>query len=87
MPSAIDSIPIASFETINYSALERREAKEIEKLMDASRTAGFFYLDFDRSGAAGLPKKKKEVLKAMKDYFSQPDDIKQLDSKGVPTRG
>ncbi|KAK7591792.1 hypothetical protein V3481_006432 [Fusarium oxysporum f. sp. vasinfectum] len=87
MPSAVDSIPIASIETINYSALERREAKEIEKLMAASRTAGFFYLDFDHSGAAGLPKKKKEVLKAMKEYFSQPDDIKQLDSKGVPTRG
>ncbi|ENH74285.1 hypothetical protein FOC1_g10004891 [Fusarium oxysporum f. sp. cubense race 1] len=87
MPSAIDSIPIAAIETINYSALERREAKEIEKLMAASRTAGFFYLDFDHSGAAGLPKKKKEVLKAMKEYFSQPDAIKQLDSKGVPTRG
>ncbi|EXK77736.1 hypothetical protein FOQG_17572 [Fusarium oxysporum f. sp. raphani 54005] len=87
MPSAVDSIPIASIETINYSALERREAKEIEKLMAASRTAGFFYLNFDHSGAAGLPKKKKEVLKAMKEYFSQPDDTKQLDSKGVPTRG
>ncbi|KAF5989802.1 cytochrome P450 monooxygenase [Fusarium bulbicola] len=87
MPSAIDSIPIASIETINYSALERRDAKEIERLMAASRTAGFFYLDFQHSGAAGLPKKKKDVLKAMKEYFSQPDDIKQLDSKGVPTRG
>ncbi|KAJ9414933.1 hypothetical protein QL093DRAFT_2450988 [Fusarium oxysporum] len=87
MPSAVDSIPIASIETINYSALERRDAKEIEKLMAASRTAGFFYLDFDHSGAAGLPRKKKEVLKAMKEYFGQPDDIKQLDSKGVPTRG
>ncbi|KAF4502364.1 gibberellin 20-oxidase [Fusarium agapanthi] len=64
-----------------------RGAKENEKLMAASRTAGFFYLDFDHSGAAGLPKKKKDVLKAIKEYFSQPDEIKQLDSKGVPTRG
>ncbi|KAF5648639.1 gibberellin 20-oxidase [Fusarium sp. NRRL 52700] len=87
MPSAIDSIPITSMETINFSALERRDAKEIEKLMAASRTAGFFYLDFDHSGAAGLPEKKKEVINAMKEYFSQPDEIKQFDSKGVPTRG
>jgi isopenicillin N synthase-like dioxygenase len=87
MPSAVDNIPIASIETINYSALERRDTKEVERLMTASRTAGFFYLDFDHSGAAGLPKKKKEVLKVMKEYFSQPDDIKHLDSKGMPTRG
>ncbi|KAF5591829.1 gibberellin 20-oxidase [Fusarium pseudocircinatum] len=87
MPSAVDSIPSASIETIKYSALERLDAKEIEKLMAASRTAGFFYLDFDHSGATGLPKKKKEVLKAMKEYFSQSDGVKQLDSKGVPTRG
>ncbi|KAF4974019.1 hypothetical protein FZEAL_9039 [Fusarium zealandicum] len=88
MPSATrDDILIASFETINFSALERQEAGEIEKLMEASRSAGFFYLDFANSGEARLPKQKRDLLKTMEEYFSQPEHVKKLDDKGKPTRG
>ncbi|KAF4460671.1 gibberellin 20-oxidase [Fusarium albosuccineum] len=88
MPSATrDDVPTASFETINFSALERRDAKEIDRLMEASRTAGFFYLDFTNSGAARLPKQKRDLLQVMEEYFGQPDDIKQLDGRGKSTRG
>ncbi|KAJ3541475.1 hypothetical protein NM208_g4594 [Fusarium decemcellulare] len=88
MPSATrGDIPTASFATINFSALERRDAREIDRLMEASRTAGFFYLDFVNSGAARLPKQKRDLLRVMGEYFGQPEDIKQLDGRGKSTRG
>lgn len=88
MPSATQySVPTASLETINLSALEKKDAAEIEKLMVASRTAGFYYLNFTDSGAASLPNKKRNLLKVMEQYFNQPQEEKEKDSRGLSTRG
>lgn len=88
MPSATEySVPTASLETINFSALEKKDAAEIEKLMAASRHAGFYYLNFTGSGAASLPGQKRDLLKAMEQYFNQPQEEKEKDSRGLSTRG
>ncbi|KAK0384856.1 hypothetical protein NLU13_7334 [Sarocladium strictum] len=77
----------ASLKTIKFSALENKDVKEVDKLIEASRSEGFYYLDFEDSSAASLPLKKRELLKVMKRYFDQPREVKQEDATGRPTRG
>jgi isopenicillin N synthase-like dioxygenase len=89
MPSTIftDDIPLASLEVVSLAALERNDEAEIDKLMAASTSAGFLYLDFEGSKAADLPERKQQILDIMKEYFEQPQEVKDKDSKGTMRRG
>ncbi|KAK2783509.1 hypothetical protein FQN52_009629 [Onygenales sp. PD_12] len=82
-----NDIPTASLETVKFAALEQKDASEIKKLLAASVSAGFYYLDFAGSSAAHLPGLKEDLLKVMEEYFNQHDDVKKLDSDGSTTRG
>ncbi|QGI85818.1 hypothetical protein CEK25_012547 [Fusarium fujikuroi] len=86
MPSAVDSMPISAIDSINQLPPLRQDENEMRKLKSSCRAAGagFFYLDFS-SGAAGLPKKKKEV-KARNEGIFQSDDLMQHHSKGQQRR-
>lgn len=85
--SSTDGAAVASFQTLNFALLERKDPAEVKKLLDASLSAGFFYLDFTLSQAEALPEQKKQLLEVMKRYFGQPSDVKQLDSRNITTRG
>ncbi|KAK5629438.1 hypothetical protein RRF57_005153 [Xylaria bambusicola] len=82
-----DQISVASLKTINFALLEKKDRSEVEKLLAACISAGFFYLDFTSSSAENLPVAKKTLLEVMKKYFDQPLEKKAVDSKGVTTRG
>lgn len=82
-----DQVLVASFKTIDFAALERKDKTEVNKLLQASAGAGFFYLDFAKSGAEGLSDMKKELLETMDSYFLQPTATKMKDSRGISTRG
>lgn len=82
-----DQVLVASFETVDFAALERKDQTEVNKLLQASTDAGFFYLDFSKSGAEGLPDRKKELLETMDSYFLQSTSTKMKDSRGISTRG
>lgn len=82
-----DPVKVASFETIDFAALERKDQAEVNKLLQASIDAGFFYLDFAHSSVESLPDKKKRLLEVMDSYFLQPTATKMKDSRGISTRG
>jgi isopenicillin N synthase-like dioxygenase len=82
-----DEAAVASLQTLNFALLERKDPAEVKKLLGASLSAGFFYLDFTSSQAEALPEQKKQLLEVMKRYFDQPSEVKQLDSRNITTRG
>lgn len=79
---------IAPLATIDFARLEQRNPAEIANLLNACTTHGFFYLDFSGSARAhGIVENKEKVLDFMKEYFSQPFDVKMKDNRNVRTRG
>lgn len=74
-------IQTADFPTLSYSRLLKRDTRELERLLDACKTHGFFYLDLMGQETEGF----LELYQRLKDvsdiYFGQPLDVKMRDRK------
>lgn len=83
LPTAVvggKQIDVASLETIDLARLATADPDEVEKLLKASCSPGFFYLDLrnDPSGIrvlADLP----AVYAISEKYFDQPHELKMKD--------
>ncbi|KAJ7775464.1 2OG-Fe-II oxygenase family oxidoreductase [Mycena metata] len=83
-----ERVPKASFSTIDFALLEARDAVELENLLRACQTHGFFYLNFDNSESTkAIVDEKTGVQNFMKEYFAQAMDVKMKDHLGIKTKG
>lgn len=77
----IDIVPL---ETIKYARLTAKEPAEVERLLNASRSPGFFYLDLgDDSTVTDL----REVYGVAERYFDQPQEVKMRHHREGESRG
>ena len=65
------SISIADLPTINYQELFQGNVREDQRLFEACKTWGFFYLDF-RNGSV------KDVLKTVEEMYQLAEEIFDL---------
>lgn len=71
-----------SLATINLAKLEAKDREEIQRLLDASSTAGAFFLDFrglEAKAAKHLPDDVREIIDISDKYFAQPLEVKMKD--------
>lgn len=74
-----------SLPTIHLDLLRDENLVERQKLLSACQTQGFFYLDL--TSDPELCKQWQDLLSVMKEYFTQPLDIKMQDAKGSDNTG
>ncbi|GLA29453.1 hypothetical protein AnigIFM63604_004555 [Aspergillus niger] len=71
-------LPIAPLRTIKYGALQNGDSKEIGRLLEACIHEGFFYLDMtDGEEIPAVLQKVDEMYDFMREWFGQPDEVKQ----------
>lgn len=76
-------IDVAPLEIINYARLAAREPAEVERLLGACRSPGFFYLDLRKDSIlADL----WELYAAAERYFDQPQEVKVRGHEGGEDR-
>ncbi|KAI9791593.1 MAG: hypothetical protein M1816_003679 [Peltula sp. TS41687] len=76
----IDIVPL---ESIDYARLAAKEPAELEKLLDAARSPGFFYVDLrNNSTLVDL----RELYAVAEQYFDQPDEVKMKNDRGGPAQ-
>lgn len=81
MPSATISetdttMQEASLHTINLKALMNNDRTESEKLFDAAKTCGFFYLDMRDPAFKYILQMSDELYDLSKSLFALPEDEK-----------
>jgi isopenicillin N synthase-like dioxygenase len=79
MTIEVKPFPLLTLSTIRLDHLRCGSPSESEKLLEACRTQGFFYLDISSDDA--LCRQWDEMIAAMKDYFEQPLNIKMQDAR------
>lgn len=77
---AKDDIPIADIPTITVADLARKDSVGINEMRRAASATGFFYVDFRDSNIAIL-KDALSVYTLAERYFSQPEHVKQKDTR------
>ncbi|KAF7329497.1 Gibberellin 20 oxidase 1 [Mycena kentingensis (nom. inval.)] len=88
VPPPLPDLPIAPLETIDFVALEQKDPVEVEKLLSACQTQGFFYLALEGNPeSARVVADKEDVLRVMEKYFAQPLEVKMQDDRGSVTDG
>lgn len=71
-------LPIAPLRTIRYSALQSGDPTEVGRLLEACIHEGFFYLDMtDGEENPAVLQKVDEMYDFMREWFGQPDEVKQ----------
>ena len=70
------SLNIAKLRTIPFSALFKRDEKELVNLLQACEQEGFFYLDLCDNGSRKMLGDLGEISGIMKDWFAQPLESK-----------
>jgi isopenicillin N synthase-like dioxygenase len=78
---------IAHLETINFAKLLAQEESEVTRLLDASSTAGFFYVDLQGQSTRTLLEDEHKMYQTMEQYFDQPIDVKLKDDRGTHKHG
>lgn len=78
---------VAHLETIDFAKLLAQEQDEVAKLLSASSTAGFFYVDLQGQSARTLLEDEVKMYRLMEEYFDQPLDIKMKDVRGTHKHG
>ncbi|KAI9700291.1 MAG: hypothetical protein M1836_002306 [Candelina mexicana] len=81
MPSATisetdTSMQEAALHTINLTALLNQDSAESDKLYEAAKTCGFFYLDLRNSGLTYILKMADEVFDLSQRVFALPEEEK-----------
>ncbi|KNG90342.1 2OG-Fe(II) oxygenase family oxidoreductase [Aspergillus nomiae NRRL 13137] len=76
---------IAPLPTIDHARLEAKDGEETQRLLDACKTHGFFYLDLRKVGT--VLNDWQQVLRIMEKYFSQDLMTKMKDDRRSDTYG
>jgi isopenicillin N synthase-like dioxygenase len=80
-------IDIAPLEVVDFARLASKEPAEVEKLLKAAESPGFFYLDL-QSGSTRKYLANVQDMYAMADkYFDQPHHVKMKDYRESEDRG
>lgn len=65
---------MASLDVVNYEALANKDVAEIQKLVQASRTVGLFYLDLRGPKTEAIFEDMSIIFKTGQEFFSLPQD-------------
>ena len=76
---------IAPLPTIDHARIEAKDGEETQRLLDACKTHGFFYLDLRKVGT--VLNDWQQVLRIMEKYFSQDLMTKMKDDRRSDTYG
>lgn len=90
LPTTIVSgrqLELAPLETINYASLAARDPSEVEKLLNAARSVGFFYLDLREGSTKRVAADVQDVYAVAEQYFDQPRELKMKDQREGEDRG
>lgn len=79
--------PIAPLDTISYARLQKKDASEINKLLEVCIKDGFFYLDLNEEQGPSTLAQADNVFAFMQDWFCQPHDDKMRDYQSTYTDG
>ncbi|KAH7041156.1 putative 2OG-Fe(II) oxygenase family oxidoreductase [Microdochium trichocladiopsis] len=71
---------LAPMPTLNAAKLLSRDADESQRLLQACKVYGFFYLNLETPPTGFMVKAWRDVLSFMDDYFDLPDATKMLDA-------
>ena len=74
-----------SLPTLHLDLLRTGNAAESKKLLHTCQTQGFFYLDL--TSDAEVCQQWEDLLLVMKQYFTQPLEVKMQDAKGSDNHG
>ncbi|MCJ1267557.1 hypothetical protein MMC22_007442 [Lobaria immixta] len=74
---------------IDFARLLRHDTFEVNRLVEACKTHGFFYLDLQGVETESQPMlaDRQSLLLTAKNYFSQAEEIKLRDDRNDPTYG
>ena len=78
---------IADLPTISFSALTTRDSNELQKLLKACQSLGFFYLDLHGAASQNILQDCRSVLDFMVLYFGQDVATKMMDDRQSDTHG
>lgn len=78
---------VAELPIIDPSKLARGDDAEIERVLDAGKTHGFFYLDLTTAETPRLVDTWNAVLAFMEEYFDQPQEVKMMDDRNSDIHG
>ncbi|KAK6814960.1 hypothetical protein RU639_008466 [Aspergillus parasiticus] len=84
-PETHNGLSIAPLPTIDYACLEAKDTEETQRLLDACKTHGFFYLNLKNIGT--VLDDWQQVLRIMETYFSQDLMTKMEDDRHSDTYG
>lgn len=80
----VDVVPL---ETIDFAHLLAKEPAEIAKLIKASETLGFFYLNLQSEASQQILAATQGVYRVIEEYFCQPQELKLKDYKASQAHG
>lgn len=80
-------IDVAPLETIDYGRLSRKEPDEVQKLLNACQTPGFFQLDLRNGSMSSVPAAVEDVYEVAKKFFSQSHEVKMKEYRETQERG
>ncbi|KAI9747048.1 MAG: hypothetical protein M1815_004685 [Lichina confinis] len=80
-------IDVARLETINYARLSAKDPNELDKLVKAAGSPGFFYLDFRDAASTPILDELQQVYGIEERYFDQPRDVKTQHQRKGEGRG
>ena len=78
---------VAYLQTIDFSKLLAQEEAEITKLLNASSTAGFFYVDLQGQSTRGLLEDEDRMYEVMQKYFGLSLEVKMNDDRKTHKHG
>ncbi|GAW12958.1 hypothetical protein ANO14919_023310 [Xylariales sp. No.14919] len=68
--------PVAKLNVVAFSKVLDRDPEQMNSLMTAIQTVGFFYLDISDKYSESMLKNLEECSSVMKSWFSEPDAVK-----------
>lgn len=80
IPQTVDwqgkKVPVYPMETIDFGRLLSQEPAELEKLLNACKAEGFFYLDLKNIDGRRMLDDQEQTLELMKRFFDSPLEAK-----------
>ena len=80
-------ISVAPLKTIDYARLAAKEPAELEKLLEASRSPGFFYLDLRDDSTGPVLDDLQDAFATTQQYFNLPREVKMKQHREGQDRG
>lgn len=81
------TIDVAALEVVDLERLTTNEPGEVEKLLDAATSPGFFWVDLRDGFAKSVPADWEKIYELADRYFTQPHELKMKDYKDGQERG